>query len=111
MPGTPGTDCIPGTPEKGTPRKPTSGKATPGKDIPATSGNDGTAAKGEAFSQLRKYAAEPGVGSDETAGTPGANAGTLPSDAGIPRSSASGNGATGVEAGIPGTPGIACMPG
>jgi hypothetical protein len=85
---------------------------TPGREnIPATSGNDGVTASGAALSKSRKYAEKSSEGNDGPVGTPGAKAGTLPSDAGIARSSASVSVAPGADAGIPGIPGKGCAPG
>src|SRR6266478_3500103 len=97
IPGTPGIDCMPGTPGR--------------ENIPATSGNDGVRASGAALSKSRKYAEKSSEGNDDPAGTLGAKPGTLPSDAGIARSSASLSAAPGADAGIPGIPGKGCAPG
>src|ERR1700681_3345850 len=97
IPGAPGIDCMPGTPGR--------------ENIPAASGNDGVTASGAALSKSRKYAEKSREGAGDPAGTPGAKAGSLPSDAGIARSSASLRGAPRADAGIPGIPGKGCAPG
>ena len=95
--GTPGIDCRPGTPGK--------------ENIPATSGNDGAVVSGATFPKSRKYAEDSGVAGDDPAGILGANDGTFPNNAGMPRRSASVNDVPGAEAGIPGMPGHGCAPG